>query len=154
MFDLSRFYMELLVPKENSPRTSVFPRLNQKHFWMELHRQRISSASILVEEQAIVEQHIPGPSRGVQWRSLSSVGASIGDPFEGAGWFLVVCYSGGQLHEREPVPTSARRPKPPKPPISGEVCDRARGVVALLAHVLDAGFPGFAYKAIFNFPYG
>ena len=28
---------------------------------------------------------IPGPSRGVQWRSLSGVGASIGDPFEGAG---------------------------------------------------------------------
>ena len=28
---------------------------------------------------------LPGPSRGVQWRSLSSVGASIGDPFEGAG---------------------------------------------------------------------
>ena len=23
--------------------------------------------------------------RGVQWRSLSGVGASIGDPFEGAG---------------------------------------------------------------------
>ena len=27
---------------------------------------------------------------GVQWRSLGSVGASIGDPFEGAGVFLFV----------------------------------------------------------------
>ena len=35
---------------------------------------------------AEVEQKlIPGPSRGVQWRCLSSVGASIGDLFEGAG---------------------------------------------------------------------
>ena len=32
-----------------------------------------------------VKIYKPGPSRGVQWRSLSSVGASIGDPFEGAG---------------------------------------------------------------------
>ena len=31
---------------------------------------------------------LAGPSRGVRWRSLSSVGASIGDPFEGAGRVL------------------------------------------------------------------
>ena len=27
--------------------------------------------------------------RGVQWRSLGSVGASIGDPFEGAGYIII-----------------------------------------------------------------
>ena len=31
---------------------------------------------------------LPGTSRGVQWRSLSGVGASIGDPFEGAGTLI------------------------------------------------------------------
>ena len=34
---------------------------------------------------AVVPPRIPGPSRGVQCRSPSSVGTSIGDPFEGAG---------------------------------------------------------------------
>ena len=32
--------------------------------------------------------YIPEASRGVQWRSLSSVGASIGDPFEGV---IIIC---------------------------------------------------------------
>ena len=31
---------------------------------------------------------IPGTSRGVPWRSLSDVGASTRDPFEGAGTIL------------------------------------------------------------------
>ena len=41
--------------------------------------------------------NIPGPSRGVQWRSLSSVGAFIGDPFEGAGIYIYI-YISQTLH--------------------------------------------------------
>ena len=42
------------------------------------------STSIIVAGRVYIYIYIPGPSRGVQCRSLSSVGASIGDPFEGA----------------------------------------------------------------------
>ena len=40
----------------------------------------------------VVQERVPAPSRGVQWRSLRSVGASIGDPFEGAGRVVEVLF--------------------------------------------------------------
>ena len=44
------------------------------------------------------DSFLPGPSKGVQWRSPSSVGASIGDPFEGAGIYTVyIIVAGHQL---------------------------------------------------------
>ena len=39
---------------------------------------------------AILETYLE-LQRGVQWRSLGSVGASIGYPFEGAGIYMCVC---------------------------------------------------------------
>ena len=38
--------------------------------------------------------------RDVQWRSLGSVGASIGDPFEGAGMKLLLTISHGHFDHR------------------------------------------------------
>ena len=56
-------------------------------------------------------EFLPGPSRGVQWRSLSVVGASIDDPFEGAGnhWHsLLYMNSAGLDH---PAVAGARPPR-------------------------------------------
>ena len=74
-----------------SPDQYLYPLYPQRfHFCSQVLRSGLPEALGVVPAKRgqVMVQKVSLPSRGVQWRSLNSVGASIGDPFEGAG----VCF--------------------------------------------------------------